>query len=175
MAVKRYYWDSSCFTAFLGKEAGRYDVCKRILELAASQKIEIHTSTLTLAEVVKLKVKGATSKKLKPEQEQAIAELFNQPYIHLRDVDPKVGTLARNLIWSNGLDPKDSIHVATGITAIRGIYLDEIHAWDKDFTEINGKIKGYKIKICEPNIPSGPLFDGEDGDDEVVESKKSIS
>ena len=56
--TSRIYWDTSCFISLLNKrEADRAAVCRDVLSHAQLGAIEIWTSTLTIAEVIRPKIK----------------------------------------------------------------------------------------------------------------------
>ena len=112
MARAIRYWDSCCFIGWLAEEENKVDACKEVLDIAEAGRLTIVTSTLTLAEVVKLK--GGHSP-LPPESEERIDQFFKREFIVIRQVDRKVGELARRLYWQLGIDPKDAVHVATAL------------------------------------------------------------
>lgn len=56
--TSRIYWDTSCFITLLNaNEAARAAVCKDVLEHAQAGAFEIWTSTFTIAEVIRPKLK----------------------------------------------------------------------------------------------------------------------
>jgi predicted nucleic acid-binding protein len=111
MARAIRYWDSCCFLGWLAEEEDKVASCKEVLDIAEAGHLTIVTSTLTLAEVVRLK--GHPT--LPPEDEAVIDQFFKREFIVLRQVDRKVGELARRLCWQSGIDPKDAVHVATAL------------------------------------------------------------
>lgn len=161
MARSIRYWDSCCFLGWLAEEADKVDSCKEVLDVAEAGHLTIVTSTLTLAEVVKLK--GARAP-LPPENEERIDEFFKRSFIVLRQVDRRVGELARRLYWQSGIDPKDAIHVATAL--IHGVA--ELDTTDRSLIKKSGvQIDDYgPLQIAWPRWGEvGPLFEGLSGPD----------
>jgi predicted nucleic acid-binding protein len=59
MAIRKVYWDTSCFISFLSsthpEERQRADVCQDVLNHARNDKIEIWTSVWTIVETLRPK------------------------------------------------------------------------------------------------------------------------
>jgi predicted nucleic acid-binding protein len=156
MARSIRYWDSCCFLGWLAEEEDKVDACKEVLDVAEAGRLTIVTSTLTLAEVVKLKGDHAP---LPPENEERIDQFFKRDFIVLRQVDRRVGELARRLYWQSGIDPKDAIHVATAL--VHG--LPDLDTTDHNPIKKSGvQIDDYgPLQIAWPKWGDvGPLFDG---------------
>lgn len=109
--VERRYWDSNCFLAWLQGEEGRDDKCQAVLDLAGRGEIEIVTSVLTLAEVLRLRPRDA----LPTERRAAVENLFNRQYIRTLMLTRRIAETARDLVWDHGIHPKDAIHVASAL------------------------------------------------------------
>lgn len=149
------YWDSCCFIGWLAEEENKVAACKEVLDIAEAGRLTIVTSTLTLAEVIKLKGHHA----LPPESEERIDQFFKREFIVLRQVDRKVGELARRLCWQSGIDPKDAVHVATAL--IHGI--SALDTTDGPLIRKSGlQIDDYgPLQIAWPRWGEvGPLFEG---------------
>jgi hypothetical protein len=131
-APERHYWDSTVFLAWLRPEPHRVEDCRTILDSAEHGKVQIVTSVLTLTEVIKLK--GHPS--LPREQERMIRDFFKRTYIVARGLDSFTATEARELIWKHGVQPKDSIHLATAVRARLRIF--ETH--DDELLKLTGRI-----------------------------------
>lgn len=131
-AVEVRYWDSTAFLAWLLPEPARVSDLRGVLDAAEHGKALIVTSVLTLTEVIKLK--GHPS--LPREQQHAINEFFKRSYIVTRGLDRWTASDARELIWKHGLQPKDSIHVATAIRA--NIRVLETH--DDELLKLTGRL-----------------------------------
>ena len=139
---ERFYWDSCAFLAYLLPEPGRVDDCSEALESAADGECIIVTSVLTLTEVVKLKGHPP----LKEEQEAVIKRFFENDYIVLRQLDRFIAEDARRLIWSEGVKPKDSIHLATTLKW----RIPELHTYDADLLKLDGQLGNPGLKITTP-------------------------
>jgi|SRR4030095_488977 hypothetical protein len=94
MADLRYiYWDANPFCAIFNNEAGRVDTCKAILKMAERGEIKIVSSSITLAEVIR--IKGGTG--IKPGKEAVLYDFFQNDFLIFVNVEWFVGTAARKL------------------------------------------------------------------------------
>jgi predicted nucleic acid-binding protein len=145
------YWDSTCFLAWLRAEKGRVNDCRDVLNAAKRGELRIATSTITLAEVVKLD-KGKQVA-LTSDQETKIRKFFQRSYIVLIQVSRTVAEEARSLIWKHGLNNRDAVHFATA----RASHITEIHAYDQHFLDLDRKF--HNLSVCMPQVaqPSLPL------------------
>ncbi len=162
MPVQRRYWDACAFLGYLSKdgEEEKKDQCESVLRHAAAGKILIVTSYITYTEVIKLK--GKTP--IPQDQEQVIADFFENEYIVPRIVDRQIAELARKLIWDHNVKPKDAIHAATAVK-LKIAYLD---TFDGDLIALNGKIGSPQVLIAEPPLLGDQTeieFDGSDEPD----------
>lgn len=128
---KRYYWDSSVFCSFFGKEANRYDVVLDLLNEAKAKKLEIVTSSFTLTEVLKLKSYTPLSEK----EEGLLTAFFEYDFIKIVNADRPVCERARYYVWKHKLSPKDAVHAATAEYADKSAPIDELFSWDDDFVK----------------------------------------
>jgi predicted nucleic acid-binding protein len=140
---EKVYWDSSAFLAYLKRENGRFDDCKKVLDAFERGELVIGTSTETIVEVA-FKVRRD---KVTPELESEL-DLFFQKRFEYYDVDRNIATSARGLLWKHRkLHTKDAIHVATAIR----MKADELHSYDEEhLIPLDGEIGG--LKICAPNL-----------------------
>ena len=152
---RRIYWDFASWIALILKEKirdasgavieDRDAMCRNVIEAAKQGKIEIVTSTFSLAEVCK------------PGQGAAdIEAFFENDYILLVNMDRFVGDRAQKLMGGSisGLKPPDATHLATA--AISDV--EEMHTFDDRLLKLDGiidKSDGTKLKICKPD-PGGP-------------------
>lgn len=114
MKTPRAYLDAGVFIAFINGHEVSSEACKSIIEAATRGDLEICTSCLTLPEVTK---RRATALVKPADDEVTITAIFQNPVIIYVSVDPRVGTLAQQVIWDFGKQPRDSIHVASAIAA----------------------------------------------------------
>lgn len=133
---RRLYWDSCNFISLISEdEVQRADICQRILEDAESGTVEIITSALTIAEVIK--PKGSPT--FTDEKEQKISEFFLHEYILIYDVTREIAESARKLSRQYGLKPRDAIHLAT---ALKTEGVEVFQTWNtRDFLELDVPIR----------------------------------
>lgn len=138
--VRHFYWDTCIFVAHLNDERLQYGRCiehiaQYLEEARSSGGCRIYTSTLTIAEIPK--------SRLKPDAAFATFRDFLDDY---RDVviqiapDPNIMELAADLHGmkytktggERKLETPDAIHLATAILLcdVYGVVLDEFHTFD---------------------------------------------
>ena len=159
---KRYSWDACTWIALIIQEQAlrkgggledRARLCNHIINQAASKRVEIATSGLSLAEVCKHPdVIGADG--------DVLSDFFRNEYILVVPVDRFVGTLAREIMQGRqpGLKPPDAIHLATAI--ISGAA--EFHTFDDRLLALDQKLERRDsglLTICKPPPPPPSLFD----------------
>ncbi len=150
------YWDSCVFLSLLQKTPGRFDDLAYIIDLARKKQFDLVTSTFTITEVAKLPDCG----KLNDEQAKQIAEIFENPYIIVRQLDRTVALLAQELVRCHGIKPPDAVHAATAIE----MQVEVLHTYDKakgskGLLRFDGKLGDPPLAIKMPTRPSGgPLF-----------------
>lgn len=114
----RRYWDSCTILHWLQRDpdAPLDELATQIargLHLAQDGQLMIVVSAFTLTEVLHLR-----GEKSLPEDRRAdVLRFFDRSSIVVRELDRRTGELARDLVWSHGIDPKDSVHVATALRA----------------------------------------------------------
>lgn len=133
---QRLYWDSCNFISLISEdEIQRADICQHILEDAEDGSVEIVTSALTIAEVIK--PKGSPT--FTAQKEHMISSFFLHEYILIHDVTRAIAENARKLSMEHGLKPRDAIHLATAL-AVDGV--EVFQTWDaKDFSELDVPIR----------------------------------
>lgn len=89
--VRKIYWDTSIFLCFLGiGEEVRAKICEDILQHAADGEIRLHTSTYTIAEVIRPKKKSIpNARPLRPEEIAKIKDMFRWPFLRMIELDPR--------------------------------------------------------------------------------------
>src|SRR4051812_33125817 len=113
MPVELIYWDSDAFLGWLQAEPGKTDLCAGTLKRADLGEVIIFTSALTIAEV--LWMRGAPM--VPEEKAEIVRKFFRRSYLRVRNVTRAVAENAQDLVWNNGVRPKDAIHVATALDA----------------------------------------------------------
>jgi hypothetical protein len=135
----------------------REAMCRAVVEAGKVGKIEIVTSTFSMAEVSKPPAADGSDR-----ANANIEAFFENDYILLVNVDKFVGDRARTLMRGgiSGLKPPDATHLAAA--AISDV--EEMHTFDNRLLALDGtidKADGTKLKICKPD-PGGktaPLLD----------------
>ena len=151
MVLERRYWDSACFIAILGKEAGRVEVCAPILRAAQMHSLEIVTSAWTITEV--LYPKGGQP--LPPAIRAVVKSFFHRSGIVLVNVDRRIAENAQEYYWDFGVRPKDAIHVACAIEARAPVF----ETYDNGLIALSGKVGGdpvLEIRNPEPWLQAAP-------------------
>lgn len=117
--IARSYWDACVFLDFISGHPTHAPDIEAILETADQGKIEILTSTVTIAEVAFVQHEKANNV-LSPEIEARIEKLWIPPSpITLVEFHAGIAHAARQLMrraiehGSSGLKPFDAIHFAT--------------------------------------------------------------
>lgn len=139
----KVYWDSNCFLSFLQGESGAPQ-CEQVLQDAQDGKVIIVTSSLTLAEVLKMKGKIPIPK----EEQDNVVNFFLNEYIVVRNVTRKTAELARELIWNHGIDFKDACHVASALEN----KLTMMHTFDGGLIKKTGLVGTPRLTISEPFV-----------------------
>ncbi len=151
MASTRVYWDACAWIAYIMKEneldgggVSRFLRCKNVLDAAAKGKIEIVTSTFTLAEVCKISgiKKGSNVAHL--------PSFFDQSFIFLVSIDKEIGLLAQSIQQGGiSIKPADAIHAASACISDS----EELHTFDDGLLKLDQKLNiksGNSLKICHP-------------------------
>ena len=148
----KVYWDSCVWLALILGEAGRVDRCESLIELAKKGDVQIWTSSLTLAEVYKLRV-GADARQLPADRDHIFEQFLEQDYIVEVQVDHDVGVRARDLLRQFSPPLKkcnDAVHLATAVLND----LDELHSFDAgNLLALNERVDrrdGKRLIIREP-------------------------
>ena len=150
MKPEKRYWDSSVIIAYINEERDRLETCKAILDDAEQGKIRIYTSALSITEV--LKYKGA--KPISKDKKEILRGFFQSDYITIVQLDRWVGFAAQELVWDNGIPPKDSLHVASALHA----EVDVMESYDNDdLTKKSKTVGSPPLEIREPKYAQLPL------------------
>lgn len=124
----RIYLDTNVLIAFLGDEEGRADVVQSILDDARDQRVDLLTSTFSIAEVAYISYDSDVERA----DDEALIDLLWVPAspLTLIDVSEAVTRAARSVIrlarttQSRRVQPADAIHLASA----------DIHGCDQFFT-----------------------------------------
>ena len=144
------YVDSSFFFAVIKKEENlcpgglmRWQVAERIVKEAERGEYYLYTSTITLAEVRRIRLKD---EQLSQNEMAVVQDFFQHEYIRLIEVSRDVGEKAQTLGAEYGIYPMDALHLASAVE----YECDVLLAWDKQFvSSFNGKpVEG--IRVMEP-------------------------
>ena len=142
MSVERVYWDSDPFLAWFQEEPDKREEASGTLERAGNGEVVIFTSTLTIAEVLWLR----GGPKIPQDKAAIVRKFFRRSYFRLRNVTRAVAESAQNLVWFEGIRPKDAIHVATALEA--GIPI--LETFDDGLIGKSGKIGSASLIIRRP-------------------------
>ena len=154
---KRIYWDSCVFIRLLSKtkdppKVAEQEICTKFLQSAIEGNIDIITSTVTIAEVVKTEELIQTP--IPQSIRDKISALFNEPCIILVSADLVIAKDARDKIWTySWLDAIDSIHISSAIYS----KVNEMFSYDglgvkKGILDLDGKVGSPPLKIKKPHF-----------------------
>jgi predicted nucleic acid-binding protein len=143
--MDRIYLDASIFLAHLNGNEHYSPAARSILRQGELRKVDVYTSYLSVAEVVKKRIQGL--KRLSNE-EDAIAALMEQPFITYVALEVAVSTYARYIIWDCGIQPRDAIHVASAIVSRCG----RMYAIDGGIVSLSGR-KTARLSLPEIRYP----------------------
>jgi predicted nucleic acid-binding protein len=113
---KTLYWDTSVLLCFLNPEAEseRRAICEDILHHAKAGHVTLHTSTYSIAEVIRPKKHDIPgSRRLSAEEIADIQGMFKWPWLRKIDVDQRVANQAVTFARDYEMSPADSIHAAS--------------------------------------------------------------
>ena len=156
--LRRVYWDSCVFIALISnlmtsQATDRRWHCQRFFDDAINGRIEIVTSVITIAEVVRAEaVPGTPTNPVPQVIRQKIEDLFNEPYLQLVHVDTARAAEARDLTWQfPQIKYPDSMHLACA----RYAQVDARHTYDGEgkqtgLLSFDGQIGNPPIRILVP-------------------------
>ena len=148
------YLDSSVFLAHIKEEATkciggstRFQITTNIFEDARKKKYQLYTSTVTLAEVRRLK---DSRKELTDDEIEKVNRHFQDftehEWLFLIEVNREIGERAQQLGAQYGIWPMDAIHIASAIYWDCGVFM----VWDKGSLTTKLPRKIDNLYICEP-------------------------
>lgn len=146
------YWDANCWIGLIRKEGDKLPGCMYIINEAEAGRVEILTSSFTLAEVYK--VKGGAG--IADTSDSAFEKYLELGHILRVQLDDAVGTEARRLLRRHKelKKPPDAIHLATALLN----NVEELHTFDdKNLLKLDGVVPRHKapgyMTICRPVAP----------------------
>jgi hypothetical protein len=78
-----------------------------------------------------------------------VKEFFERyDIIEVRGMDRRVAEDARQLIWDQGVDPKDAVHLATALR----YHIPIFDTFDKFLIKLDGKLGKPPLRIGKPDI-----------------------
>lgn len=166
----KVYWDACCFIALIQQESARYPALRSIYTAAEKGEIVIVTSTLTIAEVCRVRCDEGAGKPrcvMPVDGDKYLSDFFDNDFFWLVELSPSLAVRARELYRAHPTVriPNDSVHLATALSE----NVDELHTYDgNDLIELTGqtlRADGEPLKICVPEALSLDLFSNEPIDD----------
>lgn len=138
------YLDTCVFIELLQQNNPlRFDSCEELRLRAMKNELVIVTSSVTIAEVIKLPALTVLPK----EQSEKILKFFENPYINVRGCDRATAEYAHNLSNTYGLTPLDAIHVSTAVRSKASV----LYTYDDKKGKRKGLI-GHSEKIGTPPL-----------------------
>jgi predicted nucleic acid-binding protein len=110
--AKRIYADSGIFIAHLNGEEQYSAECADILEAAQAGLVELHTSYVSMTEVLKRRTE---SLRRGADDERAVSEFMDEDFIRYSALEAVVASYARYVVWDTRAQVRDAIHLATGM------------------------------------------------------------
>lgn len=148
--LKRRYWDSDTFLAYLEGDKEKSPKIMGIIQAIEKNEVEIITSALTITEVLYLK----GHPKITKDSSDKIADFFQNDFIKIVNLDRKIAEIGRDLFLNYGVRPKDAVHLATAIHVNDHILpIECIDTFDKEMLRLTEKIGNPPIRICIPDAP----------------------
>jgi hypothetical protein len=147
--VNYRYWDACAFIGWLKEEPDKTEECKSVIWRAEAGKVTIVTSAFTLVEVLRLKGKDP----IPQGDQEKVRKFFENGYIAIYNVDRTVAEMAQDVVWNHGVLPKDAVHVATALSAGRGVLIDQLDTFDGPLIARSGQIGQPPLVIGRPAFP----------------------
>lgn len=144
------------FLGWLKEEPDKVAQCRAIIREAEIGNLTIITTALTLPEVLWMKHKDPVPK----EDAEKIHAFFQHKYIYVIDLDRTLAEAAQRVVWDHSIRPKDSIHVATALDALRrvGTDFDQFDSYDTELIKKSATVGGTPpLIIAAPNLQESLL------------------
>ena len=144
------YADSSVFFAAIKKEAipcsnglMRWQIAEDILREAEQGQYQLYTSTITLAEVRRIRERNI---ELTQTELNIVSGFFRNEYLSVAAVTREIAESAQFLGAQYGIWPMDAIHLATAIH----LQCDALVVWDKRFSARFQGASVQGVRVMEP-------------------------
>jgi len=142
MPVEPIYWDSDAFLGWLQAEQGKVELCAGTLRRAELGEVVIFTSALTIAEVLWMRGAPPVTK----DKAEIVRKFFRRSHMRVRNVARLIAETAQDLVWDEGIRPKDAIHVATALDA----HAIALETFDEGLIAKSGKVGTPPLTIRKP-------------------------
>jgi predicted nucleic acid-binding protein len=140
------YWDSDALLGWLQEEPGKVELCAGTIERAKAGEVLIVTSALTIAEVLWLR----GGPRIPEDKANTLNRFFRRSFIRVRNVTRAIAESAQNVVWKNGIMPKDAIHVVTALDAGASI----LETFDAKLINKSGAVGSPPLIIRKPIAPA---------------------
>ncbi len=110
--MTRIYADSGIFLSHLNGNEPYSAECSNMLEAAQSGLVELHTSYVSMTEVLK---RRSESLRRGPEDERLISDFMDEEFIRYSALEVVVASYARYVVWDTHAQVRDAIHLATAM------------------------------------------------------------
>lgn len=138
MTLQRY-WDADVFLGWLNREPEKAPLCDMIVDSANTGKCRLVTSTITFSEVFWFRGEIGEAAKI-----EAIKSLFDQSWIVPVALDRPTAELARELLFefgkTEGLQPRDAMHLASAIRARVLGHVKCFDTWDRNLIHLGTQL-----------------------------------
>ncbi len=163
--IPQRYWDADVFLGWLNRETEKAPLCDMIVERAQAGACQVVTSTVTFSEVFWFRGEIDDQSKVR-----AIKDLFQHSWVVPVALDRPTAELAQELLFefgrTDGLQPRDAMHLASAIRARILGSVQFFDTWDRGLIHLGTQLhrvrvlrdleKGADLRI---GIPTGqPSF-----------------
>ncbi len=151
---KKIYADSGIFIAHLNGGEQYSAECSDILQSAQSGLVELHTSYVSVTEVLKRRTE---SLRRGPEDERLISEFMDEEFIRYSALEVVVASYARYVVWDTRAQVRDAIHLATAMRRSCDVFYTTDARLLPRSRFANGRVQLPEIKLPEylrdPQLP----------------------
>lgn len=152
--AKRIYADSGIFIAHLNGEEQYSAECADILQAAQAGLVELHTSYVSMTEVLKRRTE---SLRRGADDERAVSEFMDEDFIRYSALEAVVASYARYVVWDTRAQVRDAIHLATAMQRNCEVFYTTDTRLLTRSGFVNGRLRLPEIKLPEylrdPQLP----------------------